>query len=194
MLYKPFDAVLEGPANPFIRFAGDDALLARAVVATIKDMAPELSVTAQTIETSRQRLLESLERLRALIVLICGIAMSLAAIGIYGVVAYAVSQRVRELGIRIALGGQNLDIYRAVLGSRARSVGIGLSIGLLLAVIAAVAAGRVFRGGPFTLHSLQDPATYGLTALLMTFLALAAMLIPARRATRVDPMEVLRYE
>src|SRR5262249_49649631 len=122
--------------DPFVRFSGDGAALTRVVRATIRDMAPELSIwrTSRTIESVREESIEDIWRLAQLIVLLCAIAVLLAVIGIYGVVAFAVSQRAKEIGIRIALGAQKKDIYRAVLGSSGRPVAAGVLIGLVVTV------------------------------------------------------------
>ena len=120
------------------------------------------------------------------------IAAGLAVIGIYGVVSFAVSQRRKELGIRLALGARGSDIYRAVMGSNGRPIVIALGAGVVFTAIVATTAGRTLTDIPFRL--VADPLPYLLTALLLGAMAVAAMLAPARRATRVDPLEALRHE
>ena len=99
----------------------------------------------------------------------------------------------KEMGVRIALGAKGRDIYRAVLGSSMRPVVVGLLIGQVIALGAASAAAKAFGARQITLD-FQGPLVYAMTAILLAAAALFAMLIPARRATRVDPMMALREE
>ena len=116
-------------------------------------------------------------------------ALALGIIGIYGVISYTVSQRQREIGIRLALGAQGEDVVKMVLGQGAKMALTGVGIGI---------------GGAFGLTPLmrsllfgvtaQDPQTFAAVAALLILVALLACYIPARRATRVDPLVALRYE
>jgi predicted permease len=117
------------------------------------------------------------------------IGLLLAAIGLYGVTAYNVARRTREIGIRIALGAERGDVVGMVLRQGMTLVGIGSAIGLLLAA----GVGRLLRSMLFGLPTL-DPLTFGGAALLFALIGLLACYIPARRATQVDAMEALRYE
>ena len=123
----------------------------------------------------------------ALLGLFAGVALVLAVVGIYGVIAYSVAQRTQELGIRRALGAQHGDILRLVLG---QALGLALA-GVILGVGGALALTRVMTGLLFHV-SPTDPATFVGVALLFLFVALAASYLPARRAARIDPMEALR--
>jgi predicted permease len=118
-----------------------------------------------------------------------GMALLLASIGLYGVIAYAVGQRTHEFGVRMALGARASDILRLVLAGGGKLVGIGIALGL----IAAALLGR-FMSSLLLGISTTDPMTYGTVAGLLLFVAVIACLVPARRATKVDPMVALRYE
>ena len=117
------------------------------------------------------------------------LALTLAAVGIYGIVSYSTAQRTHEIGIRVALGAQRRDVLGMVLGQGMRLVLIGLAAGAAAAVVAArMLASLLFGVG------VLDPATFLLVAALLTGVALLACYVPARRAMRVDPMVALRYE
>jgi putative ABC transport system permease protein len=117
------------------------------------------------------------------------VAMLLSAAGIYGVTAYAVTQRTHELGIRIALGAQVSDVLKMILGQGMAVIGIGMVLGLA----ASFALVRLLRSLLFGVGE-NDPLTFVAITLVLLLVALIACYIPARRATKVDPLESLRYE
>jgi ABC-type antimicrobial peptide transport system permease subunit len=118
-----------------------------------------------------------------------GVAVLLASIGIYGAVAYSVEQRTGEIGVRMALGAQTLDVLRLVVNQGMRPVVIGLAIGLL----SAFALGRLLTTQLYEV-SANNPALLAGSTVLIAGLELIACLVPARRAAHVDPIQALRTE
>ena len=144
------------------------------------------------IETLEQILLESLAR-RGLYMILLGVfaiaALLLAAVGIYGMVSFSVSQRVREMGIRVAIGAKRADVLRLVVGQGTKVALLGIAVG----IAAALGLTRLMISLLFGV-SATDPLTFLGVAALLTLVALGASFLPALRATRVDPMVALRYE
>jgi putative ABC transport system permease protein len=117
------------------------------------------------------------------------LATVLSAIGLYGLVSYSVTQRSNEMGIRIALGANRADILRMILRESARVALIGASVGIVVGLLLT----RAIRGVLYGV-SAYDPVSFGASAIALILVALAASFVPARRATRVDPIVALRYE
>jgi putative ABC transport system permease protein len=117
------------------------------------------------------------------------LALLMAVIGLYGVISYSVTQRTQEIGIRMALGAQPSGVLSLVIGQGLQLAGIGATIGLAASLIFS----RLLRNQLFGVSSF-DPLTFLLTAVVLMAAALLATYIPARRATRVDPMDALRHE
>jgi ABC-type antimicrobial peptide transport system permease subunit len=124
-----------------------------------------------------------------ILAIFAGVALLLAAIGIYGVMSYTFSRRIHEIGIRVALGAQRMDILRMALAEGMRMVVLGLLAGL----IGAAALTRFLRSLLFNVTA-TDPLVFAAIAVLLAAVALLACYIPARRATRVDPLVALREE
>jgi len=187
-MYLPMHAT--GWKNLVIRTTTDPLSLASAVRQEIKALDPGLALAS--VKPLEQLVYESVAEPRyrtTLLGLFAVVALLLAAIGLYGVLAYAVTQRTHELGIRMALGARGADVLRLVVGQ-----GIKLAlIGVLLGLGAALALTRLMKTLLFEV-SATDPLTFGVIALLLALVALVACWLPARRATKVDPMIALRCE
>jgi len=125
----------------------------------------------------------------ALLSMFAVVALLLAAIGIYGVLAYTVAQRTSEIGIRMALGAQRSSVLRLVVGNGLTLALVGVAIGSAGALLATRALERLVFG-----VSTTDPAVFGLVAFALTAVAVTAAAVPALRASRVDPIEALRNE
>src|SRR5215813_247271 len=173
-----------------LRSAGDPASLIESARRELRALDPQLPATnIRTLEEQRRNSLYS-ERVTALLLSAFGaLALLLAALGIYGVMAYAVAQRTREFGIRMALGARAGDVLRLMMSQGARLIGAGVALGLA----GAFAATRLIRSFLYQV-SYTDPMAFVSAALLLAAVALLACYIPARRATKVDPMVALRCE
>jgi putative ABC transport system permease protein len=163
-------------------------------MADIRGMVHQLDPGASVdrIATMEQIVSNSITRPRMYAVLVAifsGIAITLAAIGLYGVMAYSVTQRTREIGIRMALGAQRREIMRLVLRQSVALVALGLGAGLATAF----GVTRYLEGLLFGLTPL-DPMTFASVAVGFVTVALIASYIPARRATSIDPLDALRCE
>jgi hypothetical protein len=170
--------------------AADPSLLVSAVrreVAALDNTAPIYDVT-----TMNERAAKAISRYRysaVLMGLFAGLALLLAAIGIYGVIGYGVSSRTRELGIRLALGAEPWGIVNRIMMDGAVLILIGLVVG----VAAALATTRVLTSQLYQVRP-TDPTTFATTALVLIVIAMLACYLPARRASRVDPTAALRTE
>src|SRR5581483_8357254 len=173
-----------------LRTTGDPRAMASSVEETIHQLNPELPLFNVNPLSVTMQLGTLFGRVAATFAASFGLlAMLLAAVGIYGVVAYTTRQRTREIGIRVALGAEKRGIYRLVLGQGFRLTLAGLLVGTALAM----AFTRLLKAQLFGV-SETDAITFAFVGLLLAVVALLACHIPARRATRVDPMVALRYE
>ncbi|MBZ5560709.1 MAG: ABC transporter permease, partial [Acidobacteriia bacterium] len=171
-----------------MRTAGDPLAATTYARAAIRAVDPGLGVS--DIATMEQVLADSTSDRRLnmlLFALLGGLALALAVVGVYGVVAYSVTQRTHEIGVRMAIGARPADVLRLVIGEGGRLATAGVLIGSAIAV----AGGRLIRGLLFNV-SPTDPVTFAGVAIGLLAVALLASYIPARRATRVDPMTALR--
>jgi putative ABC transport system permease protein len=189
-VYEPY----QQNSWPFLTIAVrsqlDQAPLMAATHREIQALDPNLAVS--NVRSMSEVMGESLARRRLVLTLFslfAALALLLATLGIYGVLASSVAQRTRELGIRIALGATTRGVLQLVIGNGVKLVVLGIAIGLA----GAIAANRLLADLLFGV-SATDPLTFTLIALLLSGVAVLASYIPARRATKVDPLVALRYE
>ena len=187
-----YDVYFVGGWTPYflVRTASDPLSIAAAVAEVIHKFDPNLPVTH--VMTLDRLISDSVSPRRfssALVAIFAGLALLLAAIGIYGVMSYTVSRRTQEIGVRMALGAQMASVRGMILRQTLRLTLLGVGIGLAGALIVArFLASLLFGVG------MYDPVTFLGVAILLIAVALAASYIPARRAMRVDPIVALRYE
>jgi ABC-type antimicrobial peptide transport system permease subunit len=181
---------VEGSMTAVLRTDADPASLAAAARGEVQKMDSSLAVfNIHTMESLVDSSLAQPRFRTTLLGAFAGLALVLAAIGLYGVTAYSVARRTNELGVRMALGAQKGDVLKLVMGQGAMLAAFGIGIGLVLAF----GVTRVISNLLFAVNA-ADPLTFAVTALLILVVALAASLIPALRAVRVDPVVALRYE
>jgi putative ABC transport system permease protein len=191
--YVPFEQSPASSCEVVVRAKGEDAAaLVPSVRAALKEGGGAADVLIWETRTMDELVGRSVAPQRfnaALLGLFATLAVLLAAVGIYGVMSYAVTQRTHEIGIRMALGAQTRDVLRMVVGQGMLLAAVGLGLGLL----GALALTRLMTSLLYGV-SATDPTAFAVAAALLAAIALVACLVPARRATRVDPMVALRYE
>ena len=191
-LYMPYEQH-PGPSTALNIVArtetADPLSLTETISRKIRERNPDVPVRATTMEGTLETASATPRFRTFLLVVFAGVALLLALAGVYGVMAYTVSQRVPELGVRIALGATPENIMRLIVGQGARLAAAGLVIGLGLAVV----AGRALQGVLFGVTP-YDPVMLTLVVVAVGIATLAACYIPGRRAVRVDPMLALRAE
>ena len=190
-IYQPIRQNYSPAATLHVRAEANAAALAGAVRQEVLQIDPTLSVF--NVQTLADQVAQSLAPLRVNVVMLAtfgGLALLLASIGLYGVANYSVTQRTREIGVRMALGAQPSTVLRLVLGHGLLLVGLGLAIGL----VAALALASFVPQDLLPNVSVRDPLTFALTSAVLGSVALLASYIPARRATRIDPLIALRTE
>jgi predicted permease len=189
-VYYPYEQYLARNMYLVVRTTSEPAAMGPVIARAIQALDPDLPVF--DVKTMDERLADALARRRLSMLLLggfAGIALILAAIGIYGVMAYSVNQRTHEIGIRLALGAQTRDILRLVVRQALLLVSVGIAVGLA----GALALTRVMASLLYGI-SATDRLTFVITPLLLAGVALLASYLPARRAAKVDPMIALRYE
>jgi len=189
-VYWPMPELVYSGMTILVRTSRDPLSVVSAIHTELQQLDREQPMAS--IATMEQLLANSLSRARFTMLLLgifAAAALLLAAVGIYGLIAYSVAQRTQELGIRIALGAQRRDVLRLVLAQGTRLTFLGVAIG----VLAALALSRLLATLLFGV-SATDPFIFAGVVTLLAFVAMLACFIPARRATRVDPIVALRYE
>ncbi|MEX1128492.1 MAG: ABC transporter permease [Vicinamibacterales bacterium] len=190
-IYQPLRQNYSPQAALHVRSGGDAAGLAGIVRREVQELDPTLSVF--NVRTLEDQAADALAPLRINVIVLAafgGLALLLASIGLYGVANYSVAQRTREIGVRMALGAQPSSVLRLVLGHGLMLVAAGLGAGLLLALVLASAIPPELLPNV----SARDPLTFGGTSAVLAAVALVASYIPARRATRIDPLIALRTD
>jgi putative ABC transport system permease protein len=173
-----------------LRTAGDPQGLIEPMRAMVSELDPDLPIFR--VRSMAQIAGDAVAQPRVYLLLLglfAGVAVLLAALGIYGVLTHAVAQRTREIGIRLALGAARTGVVTMVVRQAVLLAATGLVIGLALAL----GASRLIKGLLFGIEP-SDALTYGAVGAALLLVALAASYIPARRASRIDPMRALRYE
>ncbi len=206
LLYTPWqqEGELMGAMYFTLRTAGEPTALAATVLQVVRELDSNLPVTELSSQTARSQATLGQERLSARLLSFFGtLALLLAAIGLSGVLAYSVSQRTNEIGIRMALGAQTPNVLRVVIWQGMKLVLLGLAIGTASGYgLKRWLDSQSFGGLTWQARmveqlygvSVTDPLTVTVVASLLTSVALLACWVPARRAARVDPMTALRYE
>jgi putative ABC transport system permease protein len=188
--YLPLAQVTSSSITLIARVAGDPMLVAGSLRAAVRDIDPALAVFG--VEPLESTLAQSTAEQRFMMLLVgvfAGLALALAVIGIHGVLSYSVVQRRREIGIRVALGAEPAHVVRVLLGQGARLTALGLGVGVGLALMFSRSLAGLLFGITAT-----DAATFGAVVAILGAVSMLAMWLPARRASRVDPLVALRYE
>jgi putative ABC transport system permease protein len=189
-MYRPYAQAPVATFTLVVRTAGEPASLAPVVRDNVQAVDADLPV--YDVRTMDERVAASFEQTRGtmlLLLAIAALAAALAAVAIYGSIWYSVSQRLPEIGIRLALGATRSSVFAQVMGSALWLTSMGVAIG----AAASIAAGRLIAGLLFD-TATTDPATYVSVACAVLALAVVASAVPARRAMRVDPTSALRAE
>ena len=189
-LYMPSSLIRGGRVSLIVRASGDPEALVPTLRNAVQALDPGVPIRA--VESVEHQLAGTLATPRfnmALLLAFAATALLLTVIGLYGVVSYTVSQRTKEIGIRMALGARPESVRRMILLYGIRMTAVGLAVGSL----AAIAAGRALGG---MLHGVspRDPATFVIVAVVLATVAVLACYLPARRATGIDPLRAIRTE
>jgi putative ABC transport system permease protein len=189
-IYLPYPQNSWAWGNFFVRTTHDAAVLTKTFTDAVRAGDKSVPVTKVRLLTEAISNTVAQTRFYTLLFALFGVTgLLLTLTGIYSVISYTVAQSTQELGVRMALGAQARDVLKLVIGQGMLLTAIGIALGLL----AAVALTRLMENLLFSM-SPTDPLTFGVIALLLAAVALLACWIPARRATKVDPLVALRYE
>jgi len=191
-LYLPFAQLAWGNMNLLVRTAGEPHAIVPAVRAQISAIDPDQPIT--NIQTVSELMNSSRADPRFMMILLSifsGVAVALAVVGIYGVLAYSMAQRRQELGIRLALGAERSDILRLIVGYGLTLASAGIAIGLVIAMALSWIMASMLSGILYKI-SARDITTFVLAPLAFLVIAFLASYLPALNATRVDPNEAVR--
>jgi putative ABC transport system permease protein len=189
-MYTPYRQAAFPVMDVVVRTVGNPLRMVSAVRAQLWHIDPNLPLADITTATRAERTTLAQPRFRTLLLgIFAALALVLATVGIYGVISYSVSQRTHEIGTRMALGAQRKDVLKLVVGQGMILAVIGVGIG-----VAAASALTRFLASMLYGVKPTDPLTFIAVSLVLIGVALLACYIPARRATKVDPMTALRYE
>lgn len=190
LVYLPVTQDYAPAATIQVQTTGKPEAVIAGVRAQIQSLEPNLAITnVQTIGEIIDQGLWAPEMGAALLALFGGLGLVLAAVGVYGVLAYSVTQQTREIGIRMAMGAERSHVLRLVVGQGLKLTAAGLVLGVLVALALTRQLSSLLFG-----VSAYDPWAYGSVVLILVLVALLACYLPARRAVRVDPLVALRYE
>lgn len=189
-VYLPFQQMVNNSMTVTVKSSVEPAAMTAAIREVVRSLDKEQPVTdVATMETVVKNSVMLPRITLTLLGLFSGLALLLAAVGIYGVISYSTAQRAKEIGIRMALGAAQRDVIRMILVQGARIAGIGIAIGMAASFLLT----RLLAKLLFAV-SAADPLTFAAVTLTLLAVALLACYIPARRTSRVDPMAALRYE
>jgi len=193
VMYFPHSQLQPQLAGPFavflIRSRAGMGAVANSVKDSVVGVNSQMDIQFKLLRTQIRETLTQDELMATLCGFFGALAVLLAAIGLYGVISYTVTQRTNEIGIRMALGAQRSGVIRLILGEVAVLITFGVAVGVALALAGSKAASSLLYG-----LKARDPLTLAAAAILLAAIGFAASFIPARRASRLDPLEALRYE
>jgi ABC-type antimicrobial peptide transport system permease subunit len=191
-IFRPLKQVYQPEMTLVLHTAGDPTSLAPAIRSLVTNL--DRSLPTFDVRTMDEHLRNGqallFTRIGSAVALVFGLlALVLATVGVYGVVSYSVAQRTREIGVRVALGARLPAILRLVVGQGLRLAWIGIGVGLALSLATTGVMSSILYG-----VAPRDPIVLGVVGGVLTIVAAAASLVPARRATRIDPLTSLRSE
>jgi putative ABC transport system permease protein len=187
--YRAFDGTTYGTPTLVVHSTVPSLSLVPSIRHVLAQVDPDLPLDVSTMRQIIEDHTTDARFQMLMIGIFAAVALPLAAVGLYGVISYSVSRRTQEIGIRAALGAARHNLVRMVVGDGLKLASFGVVIGLAAAAMAT----RLMSSLLFGVRAL-DPATFLLTALVLTVVAVLATYIPARRAAHIDPMAALKYE
>jgi predicted permease len=189
VLYRQLPAWRIGTMSVVVRSTGSETAIMSAVRERVQALDPSIPADLEFLKSHADRVTAARRFTMSALAIFGGLSLILAAIGVFGVLSFAVAQRTREMAVRSALGADRRRLQRLVLGSGARVVAVGMAVGLVGAwYLAHFAQSFLFEVEP------RDPVVFGAATLTIAVVGFLAAVVPARRASRVEPMEALRQD